>query len=287
MKVNADGTVTVHSVAHAQGQGHETMLAMVVARALEIAPERVIVRQGMNDPPLIGNHTGGSRNTVGNGGVCHVTALKLIEQAKRAVAEQWGVEPSQVDYAGGKFRCAEPARAISLSELAARQPLNLIGEALYGSTWPNGCHIAEVEVDPDTGSVDVVAYTAVDDFGTVVHEQMVEGQVHGAVLQGAGQVFGEHAYYHRQSGQMLAASFMDYFMPRASLIRDMTLLHHPTPSRVSPLGVKGAGEAGVAAALPALVDAVLDALAPLGIAHLNMPLSPAKIWAAIQDRKAG
>ena len=105
------------------------------------------------------------------------------------------------------------------------------------------------------------------------------------MLQGAGQVFGEHAYYDPQSGQMLTASFMDYFMPRAGLIRDMTLLHHPTPSSVSPLGVKGAGEAGVAAALPALVDAVLDALRPLGITHLNMPLTPAKIWAAIQNSK--
>ena len=285
MTVIGDGTVTVHSVAHAQGQGHETTLAMVVARALEIAPERVIVRQGVNDPPLIGNHTGGSRNTVGNGGVCHVTALKLIEQARRMVAEAWSVEPSQIDYAAGVYRCAEPARTISLGELAAQQRLSLIGEALYGTTYPNGCHIAEVEVDPETGFTEVVSYTAVDDFGTVVHEQIVEGQVHGAVLQGAGQVFGEHAYYDQQSGQMLTASFMDYFMPRASLIHDMTLLHHPTPSSVSPLGVKGAGEAGVAAALPALVDAVLDALRPLGITHLNMPLTPAKIWAAIQNSK--
>ena len=286
MAVDGDGMVTVHSVAHAQGQGHETTLAMVVARALQIAPERVIVRQGVNEPPLIGNHTGGSRNTVGNGGVCHVTALKLIEQAKRMVAEAWSVEPSQIDYAAGVFRCAEPARTLSLSELAAQQPLSLIGEALYGSTWPNGCHIAEVEIDPQTGFIEVVSYTAVDDFGTVLHEQMVEGQVHGAVLQGAGQVFGEHAYYDRRNGQMLTASFMDYVMPRAGLIRDMTLLHHPTPSRVSPLGVKGAGEAGVAAALPALVDAVLDALQPLGITgitHLNMPLTPAKIWAAIHS----
>lgn len=285
MRVNSDGTVTVHSVAHAQGQGHETTLAMVTAQALGIAPERIIVRQGVNDPPLIGNHTGGSRNTVGNGGVCHVTALKLIEQAKRVVAEQWSVEPSQIDYAAGVFLCNEPARTMALSELAARQRLSLVGEALYGSTWPNGCHIAEVEIDPDTGFVDVVSYVAVDDFGTVVHEPIVEGQVHGAVLQGAGQVFGEHAYYDRRSGQMLTASFMDYFMPRANLIREMTLLHHPTPSSVSPLGVKGAGEAGVAAALPALVDAVLDALRPLGVTHLNMPLTPAKVWAAIHNNK--
>lgn len=284
--VGAEGEVTVHCASHAQGQGQETTLAMVVARVLEIAPERVIVRQGANDPPLIGNHTGGSRNAVGNGSVAHVTALKLIEQAKRAVAEQWSVEPSQIDYADGVFHCAEPAQEISLSALAAQKPLRLIGEALYGSTWPNGCHIAEVEVDPQTGFTEVVAYTAVDDFGTVLHEQIVEGQVHGAVLQGAGQVFGEHAYYDRISGQMLTASFMDYIMPRASLIRDMTLLHHPTPSSVSPLGVKGVGEAGVAAALPALVDAVLDALRPLGITHLNMPLTPAKIWAAIQNGKA-
>jgi len=284
--VGADGKVMVHCASHAQGQGQETTLALVVARALQIAPARVSVRQGANDPPLIGNHTGGSRNAVGNGSVAHVTAHQLIEQAKRTVAEQWSVEPSQVDYADGVFRCVEPTRALSLSALAADKPLSLIGEALYGSTYPNGCHIAEVEIDPETGFVDVVSYVAVDDFGTVIHPQIVEGQVHGAVLQGAGQVLGEHAYYDRRSGQMLTASFLDYVMPRANLIRDMTLLHHPTPSSVSPLGVKGVGEAGVAGALPALVDAVMDALRPLGITHLNMPLTLAKIWAAIQHGKA-
>ncbi len=285
LEVDNTGRVTVHSVAHSQGQGHETTLAMLVARALEIPVERVMVRQGLDEPPLVGNHTGGSRNTVGPGSICHVTALKLIEQAKDQVAEQFGVEPSQIDYTAGEFHCSEPQKTMALAELAAQKKLSIIGEGSFGSTFPNDCHIVEVEIDPDTGLTTIVSYVAVDDFGVVVNTAIVEGQLHGAVMQGAGQVFGEHAVYDRDSGQLLTCSFLDYYMPRAGLIRGILMKEHPTPSRVSPLGIKGMGEAGVAAALPALVDAVLDALRPLGVKHLDMPLTPAKIWSAIQSSK--
>lgn len=285
LEVDDTGRVTVHSVAHSQGQGHETTLAMLVAKALEIPVERVMVRQGLDEPPLVGNHTGGSRNTVGPGSICHVTALRLIEQAKDQVAEQLGVEPSQIDYAAGEFHCSEPQKTMTLAELAAQKKLSIIGEGSFGSTFPNDCHIVEVEIDPDTGLTTIVSYVAVDDFGVVVNAAIVEGQLHGAVTQGAGQVFGEHAVYDRDSGQLLTGSFLDYYMPRAGLIRGILMKEHPTPSRVSPLGIKGMGEAGVAAALPALVDAVLDALRPLGVKHLDMPLTPAKIWSAIQSSK--
>jgi aerobic carbon-monoxide dehydrogenase large subunit len=287
LEVDSRGCVTVHQVAHSQGQSHETTLAMLVAKALEIPVERVMVRQGLNDPPLVGNHTGGSRNTVGPGTICHATALQLIERAKGNVAEQLGVEPSQIDYAGGQFHCREPEKTITLAELAAQKKLSIIGEGSYGSTFPNDCHIAEVEIDPDTGHTTIVSYVAVDDFGVIVNEAIVEGQLHGAVLQGAGQVFGEHAVYDHANGQLLTGSFLDYFMPRAGLIREIRMTEHPTPSRVSPLGVKGMGEAGVSGALPALVNAVMDALRPLGVRHLDMPLTSAKIWTAIhQSRKA-
>ena len=284
--VDADGQVIVHQVAHSQGQGHETTLAMLVARALEIAVERVTVRQGLNEPPLTGNHTGGSRNTVGAGTICHLTALKLIDQGKAQVAEQWGVEPSQIRYAAGVFHCAEPDQSITLQTLGADGNFSLIGEGSFGATFPNDCHIAEVEIDPETGHTTVERYVTADDFGVVVNDSIVEGQLHGAVMQGAGQVFGEHAAYDAASGQLLTGSFLDYYVPRAGLIRDIHMNHCPTPSRVSPLGVKGMGEAGCTGALPALTNAVLDALRAVGVAHLNMPLTPAKIWAAIQHAKS-
>jgi aerobic carbon-monoxide dehydrogenase large subunit len=286
LAVNADGSVTVHTVSHAQGQGHETTVAMLVAQALQISTERVIVRQGLNEPALVGNHTGGSRNTVGVGTISHLTALKLIEQGRGSVAEQWGVEPSQVHYANGAFSCKELNKIKYLSEFAEGGPYTLIGEGSFGATFPNDCHIAEVEVDPDTGSVTVAAYVTADDFGVIVNDTIVEGQLHGAVMQGAGQVFGEQALYDAASGQLLTGSFLDYTLPRAGLIRDINMNHRPTPSRVSPLGVKGMGEAGCTGALPALTNAVMDALRPLGVTHLNMPLTPAKIWAAINGAKS-
>jgi len=288
LEVSHEGRVTVHSVAHSQGQGHETTLAMLVAQALEIPTERVTVCQGLEQPPLIGNHTGGSRNTVGAGSVSYVTALKLVEQGKTRVAEQLGVEPSQISYAAGEFRCSEPQKSIAWNELARNEQLSLVGEGSFGATFPNGCHIVEVEIDPDTGLTMVVSYLAVDDFGVIVHDAIVEGQLHGAVVQGAGQVFGEHAVYDRTSGQLLTGSFLDYYMPRAGLIPEIRKIKHATPSRASPLGVKGMGEAGCTAALPALTNAVMDALRPLGIAHLDMPLTPEKLWAAIsRSREAG
>ena len=285
MEVDSEGCVTVHSVPHSQGQGHETTLAMLVAKALEIPTERVTLRQGIDVPPLVGNHTGGSRNTVGPGSICHLTALKLIELGKDRMAEQLGVEPSQIRYSAGEFRCREPEKTVALGELAGAAKLSLVGEGSFGSTLPTDCHIAEVEIDPETGRTTVVSYVAVDDFGVVVNHTIVEGQLHGAVMQGAGQVFGEHAIYDRDNGQLLTGSFLDYYLPRAGLIRDIHMEEHPTASRVSPLGVKGMGEAGCAGALPALTNAVMDALRPLGIEHLDMPLTPAKIWSAIHRRR--
>ncbi len=282
LDVDRDGRVTVHTVSHAQGQGHETTIAMLVAKALEIPTELVIVRQGLEEPPLVGNHTGGSRNTVGVGTVSYLTAFKLIDQGRGRVAEQLGVEPSQITYAKGVFHCREPEQTVALHELAGTETFIIIGEGSFGATFPNDCHIAEVEIDPDTGQTTVVSYVTADDFGVVVNDTIVEGQLHGAVMQGAGQVFGEVAHYDPGSGQLLTGSFMDYALPRAGLIRDIHMNYCPTPSRVSPLGVKGMGEAGLTGALPALTNAVLDALRPLGIAHLDMPLTPAKIWAAIQ-----
>jgi len=281
IEVDAKGDVTAYSVAHSQGQGHETTFAMMVAKALEIPAERVKVREGVQGKTLIGNHTGGSRTMVGAGTVCHIAAEKLVQHGKSLAAEELGLEPSQVTYGGGEFKGPEPGMRLTLAQLAARRPLSAKGEGTFASTFPNGCHIAEVEIDADTGVTKIVSYLTVDDCGVIVNHTIVEGQMHGAVAQGAGQVFGEHAVYDRETGQLLTATFSDYYMPRSDLLPDIRMADHPTASRVNPLGIKGMGESGCTASLPALVNAVVDALRPIGIHHLDMPLTSAKLWGAI------
>jgi carbon-monoxide dehydrogenase large subunit len=277
------GAIDVFSVSQSQGQGHETAFAEIVARELGIAADKVRIRQGVK--VLIGNHTGGSRSTAGAGSACKLAALKLIEQCKSLAAEQLEVEPSQVDYAKGVFQARGEKKKIGLFELAKKKPINVMGEGTFLSTFPNGCHITEVEIDPATGVTHVVAYNAVDDCGNVINHTLVEGQVHGAVAQGAGQVFGEQVVYDRNTGQLLTGSFMDYCMPHAGLVPGIRMQDAPLPSANNALGVKGVGESGCTASIPSLTNAVLDALRPLGVQHLDMPLTPAKLWHAIQAAK--
>ena len=284
--VAADGAVTVYSVSHSQGQGHETSFAMIVAETLGVAFERVRLRQGDEDRPLFGNHTGGSRSAVGAGSACHLAAKKLIEEGRALAALELGVEPSQVEYANGGFRSGESQRTVGLGDLAKAKVFSVTAEGSFGSTFPNGCHIAEVEIDPATGVTEIVSYVTVDDCGRVINHAIVEGQMHGGVVQGAGQVFGEHVLYDRNTGQLMTGSFADYYMPRAGLVRGITMEEHPTPSKVSPLGIKGMGESGCTASLAALTNAVIDALRPLGVQHLDMPLTASKVWQAIQAAKA-
>ncbi|HEY7658043.1 MAG TPA: xanthine dehydrogenase family protein molybdopterin-binding subunit [Burkholderiales bacterium] len=277
------GEINVFSVSQSQGQGHETTFGMIVADALGLPLERVHIRQGVK--PLIGNHTGGSRSTAGAGSACKLAALKLIEQARSAAAEQLEVEPSQVEYAKGVFQVRGARKKIGLFELAARKPIDVLAEGSFGSTFPNGCHITEVEIDPATGTSRIVAYNAVDDCGNVINHMIVEGQVHGAVTQGAGQIFGEQVVYDRQTGQLLSGSFMDYCMPRAGLVPAIQVQDYPVPSVNNALGVKGVGESGCTASIPSLANAVLDAVRPLGVGHLDMPMTPAKLWHAIHSAK--
>jgi carbon-monoxide dehydrogenase large subunit len=282
------GEITVHTQAKAQGHGHETTFAQIVSNALGVPLEQVKIVQGAPEAQhrLQGNHTGGSRSTVGAGSVCHLAALKLVEQLRPQAALELAVEPSQVQFAGGVFHSKESKRKLRLGDLAKSKPVSVIAEGKFGSTFPNGCHIAEVEIDPDTGEAEIASYCAVDDIGTVINHAVVEGQLHGGVAMGAGQILGEHIVYDPGTGQLLTGSFMDYTMPRAGLLRGIRGEEHPTPSKVSPLGVKGVGESGCTGSLPALANAVMDALAPLGIGHLDMPLTPAKLWHAIRAAKS-
>ncbi len=291
IEVDAQGRLTVYTVSMSSGQGHETTFAAVVADTLGVPHAAVSLRECDPARDLIGNHTGGSRSMAGAGSVCKLAAQKLIEQAKPFAAEELELEPSQVDYSGGAFHSRDGEKTIGFDELAGKlagrhpHPMNTVAEATVGSTWPNGCHIAEVEVDPDTGLTEIAAYTAVDDSGVVINHSIVEGQVHGGVAQGAGQIFGEHVIYDRESGQLLTGSFMDYGMPRAGLLRNIHVGDHPLPSKLNALGAKGVGESGCTASLPALANAMTDALRPAGVGHLDMPYTPSKVWHALQTAK--
>ena len=285
LQLDASGAVTVQTVSKSQGHGHETTQAMIVADALGVPRTQVKVVQCAPDTMLKGNHTGGSRTMVGAGSVCYLAAQKLIEQGKALAALELKLEPSHINYAKGEFSSTQSQRMVRLAELAKAKTLSVMAEGKFGSTFPNGCHIAEVEVDPETGATQIVSYCAVDDCGVIINHAIVEGQLHGGVAQGAGQVFGEHIVYDRESGQLLTASFMDYPMPRAGLLPALRGEEHATASKVSPLGVKGMGESGCTASLPALANAVIDALRPVGVQHLDMPLTPSKVWHAIQTAK--
>ena len=289
LELDAAGNITVYTMSKSQGHGHETTFAAIVAGALGVPFERVRISQCAPEKQhrLQGNHTGGSRSTVGAGSVCHLAAQKLIEHGRALAALDLGVEPSQVEYADGAYRTKESKRTFKLGDIARSKPVSVVAEGKFGSTFPNGCHIAEVEIDPGTGAAEIASYAAVDDIGTVINHAVVEGQLHGGVAQGVGQVLGEKVVYDRDSGQLLTGSFMDYYMPRAGLVPAIRGAEHPTPSAVSPLGVKGVGESGCTGSLPAVANAVMDALAPLGVGHLDMPLTPAKLWHAIHSAKAG
>jgi carbon-monoxide dehydrogenase large subunit len=233
----------------------------------------------------VGNGTGGSRGVLGTGSAFHVLGEKLIELARPHAAASLGVPAGELRYSEGRFHAGD--RSVGYLELARAlagpkpHPLNTVAEGTYGTSYPNGCHIAEVEIDPETGAASIARYVAVDDLGNVINPTLVEGQVQGGVVQGAGQVFGEHAVYDPATAQFLTGSFMDYVMPRAGLLRHMEVHDHPVPTPTNALGAKGVGESGCSGSLPALVNAAIDALRPLGINHLDMPFTPSRLWAAI------
>ncbi|MCC7484615.1 MAG: xanthine dehydrogenase family protein molybdopterin-binding subunit [Burkholderiales bacterium] len=285
-----DGTMTLYAVTQSSGQGHETVFPQIVAERLGIDP--ACIRFHPKAPPadLVGNGTGGSRGVFGTGSAFRVLGEKLAETARAHAAGKLGVPEHELRYSEGRFHAGD--RSIGFVELARAlagpkpHPLDTTAEGVFGTSYPNGCHIAEVEVDPETGAAAVARYTAVDDLGHVVNPTLVEGQVHGGVAQGAGQVFGEHAVYDPASGQLLTGSFMDYIMPRAGWIRRMEVHDHPVPTPTNALGAKGVGESGCSGSLPALTNATVDALRPLGVGHLDMPYTPGRLWAAIQRAKA-
>ena len=286
---DAKGAMTLYAVTHSSGQGHETVFPQIVAGELGIDTAHIRFHPRPPAAELVGNGTGGSRGMLGTGSAFRVLGRKLIEIARPHAAAMLGVPEDGLCYDKGKFHAGH--RVIGFLEIARKlagpksHPLDTTAEGTYGTSYPNGCHIAEVEIDPETGVATIARYTAVDDLGNVVNPVLVEGQVHGGVVQGAGQVFGEHAVYDPDTAQLLTGSFMDYVMPRADWLRQIEVHDHPVPTPTNALGAKGVGESGCSGSLPALANAAMDALRPLGIKHLDMPLTPPRVWAAIQSSK--
>ncbi len=286
VEFDAKGAMTLYAVTHSSGQGHETVFPQIVAETLGIDAASIRFHPRPPSAELVGNGTGGSRGVLGTGSAFRVLGEKLVALARPHAASRLGVPENGLRYARGKFHAGR--RSIGFIELARKlagpkpHPLDTTAEGVYGTTYPNGCHIAEVEIDPETGAATIERYTAVDDLGHVINPALVEGQVHGGVVQGAGQVFGEHAVYDADTAQLLTGSFMDYVMPRADWLRAIEVHDHPVPTPTNALGAKGVGESGCSGSLPALVNATIDALRPLGISHLDMPLTPARLWHAMR-----
>jgi carbon-monoxide dehydrogenase large subunit len=293
-----DGTVTMLVGTLDYGQGHASPYAQVLSGKLGIPFDRIRLVEGDSDRLQVGGGTGGSRSGQNASAAIVEASDKVIEKGKAIAAHMLEASAADIEFVDGQFVIAGTDRAIGIMELAqkihaganlpAEVPQSLdvdhVSEGVPAS-YPNGCHIAEVEIDPDTGDAEVVSYMAVSDFGTVINPMIVEGQVQGGVVQGIGQALLELTAYDDQ-GQLLTGSFMDYAMPRAYNAPPFTVVNHPVPAKTNPLGVKGCGEAGCAGGLASVMNAVVDALSPYGITHIDMPATPQRIWAAIQEAKA-
>jgi carbon-monoxide dehydrogenase large subunit len=292
----ADGGVKLITGTLDYGQGHATPFAQVLSAQLGVPFEKISIEQSDSDIVHAGNGTGGSRSITASGQAIVESSALVIAKGKAAAAHLMEAAEGDIEFAGGRFTIAGTDRSIDIMDLAKRLregkmpdgvPSSLdVDHTTQGapSTFPNGCHVAEVEIDPDTGVVNIVGYTAVNDFGVVVNPMIVAGQLHGGVAQGIGQALMEEVNYD-ESGQPITGSFMDYALPRAGDIPSMTVGDHPSPAKTNPLGTKGCGEAGCAGSLCTIVNAVIDALSEYGVSHINMPLTPERVWRAIQDAK--
>ncbi|MEL6767975.1 MAG: xanthine dehydrogenase family protein molybdopterin-binding subunit [Pseudomonadota bacterium] len=274
------------------GQGHETAWAQIAHETLGLDIDRIIVMPGDSDGLPAGGGTGGSRSTVKAGQVLPVAADKLIEAGRSQAAEMLEAADADIEYdaEAAAYRIAGTDRTVDLAAVAAAagglSSAADVNEA--NTTFPNGCHICEAEVDPETGTVEIVAYTIVDDFGRMINPMLVEGQVHGGIVQGLGQALCEAAVWDAETGQPLTGSFMDYALPRAGDVPNFELAFEEIPTPTNPLGVKGCGEAGSVGGIPAGSLAVLDALWRGGVrAPLETPYTPLKVWQALEAARAG
>jgi carbon-monoxide dehydrogenase large subunit len=296
LRFDRGGTVTLLSGSITQGMGHETIYKQLVCDRLGLHPDQVHYVQGDTEKVAIGEGSGGSRTATLGGSAVYLATEKIVAKAKAIAAHLLEAAEADIDFKDGVFAIAGTDRTVSLADVAATawdppslpdgmEP-GLVASAAYSAkqqNFPNGTHICELEIDPDTGMVEILNYSVVDDVGTVLNPLLLEGQIQGGIAQGAGQVLMEDIHFDPASGQLVTGSFMDYAMPRAD---DLSAIHcesSPVPTKTNPLGVKGAGEAGAVGAMPAVGNALIDALKPLGIRDLPMPASPERLWRAIRE----
>jgi carbon-monoxide dehydrogenase large subunit len=298
IRFETDGTVTIITGTLDYGQGHASAFAQVLSEKLGVPFNRIRLLQGDSNELLAGGGTGGSRSMSSSGMAIVEASAKVVDAGKQIAAHVLEASAGDIEFKAGHFTIAGTDRSIGIMELAAKLrggaklpdgvPTTLdVKHVSDGapSVFPNGCHVAEVEIDPATGVTQVVKYAAVNDFGTVVNPLLVEGQTHGGVVQGIGQALMENTIYD-SDGQLVTGSFMDYAMPRAHDTPEFVVENHPVPAKTNPLGTKGCGEAGCAGALTSVMNAIADALADYGIKHIDMPASPPRVWAAIQEAEA-
>ena len=296
VRFSPSGTATILMGSKNQGQNHETTFKQILHERLGIDPKDVRYIDGDTDRVAFGMGTMGSRSTVIGGTALWMAADKVIAKGKKIAAKMLEAAEADIAFSDGRFAVAGTDRGLTLREVAraAFQPPQLppgVEPGLYETgtfspkqdTWPNGCHVCELEIDPDTGVVTLDRYVVIDDVGTVINPVTLKGQIHGGVAQGVGQALLEEIVYEPGSGQLLTSSFMEYAMPRADTFCDMHIESNPVPTKLNPMGAKGAGEAGTVGALPVVINAVMSALAPLGVRDFDMPASSERVWRAIQD----
>ncbi|MCZ6844311.1 MAG: xanthine dehydrogenase family protein molybdopterin-binding subunit [Alphaproteobacteria bacterium] len=299
IRFSTDGSATILMGTKSQGQGHETIYKQIVGERLGLAPTEMRVIDGDTDRVAFGMGTMGSRSTVIGGSALYYAAEKVIDKATQIAAHILETSAADVEFANGKFVVAGTDREIVLKDvvkasfLPAKLPAGmepgLFESATFvpdDDTYPNGCHVCEVEIDPDTGVIEIIGYWVVDDVGTMINPTIVKGQIHGGIAQGVGQILMEQVAYDKDSGQLLSGSFMDYAMPRADNFCPIDVASNDVPTKRNPLGVKGAGEAGTVGAMPSLMNAIMNALAQVGVEHLDMPATPERVWQAIADAKS-
>ncbi len=291
-RFHSDGSLTLYAMTGPSGQGHETTFAQIVGDGLGIDTGHITYRAGDADHLLVGNGTGGSRSLYGAGSAFKNLVTAVVDKATPYAAQELAVDADDLVFERGCFVPRSGAPGLNLTELVQRyankaespvtgsdddHPFNTSAETTTGANYPNGCHIAECELDPETGVVRIVQYTAVDDLGNVINPELVRGQVHGGVVQGAGQAFTEAVIYDNNA-QLISGSFMDYAMPRAGLVENMTTETHAVPTKLNELGSKGVGESGCSGSLPALSNAMADILREAGVSPMQMPYTPHRVW---------
>jgi carbon-monoxide dehydrogenase large subunit len=281
--------VTVFSGTQAMGQGLETSYAQLITEVLQIPFDKVKIVQGDTDQAN-GVGSVGSRSAFVGGSAVVSAGRKTVARGKELAADALESAAADIEYRNARFLIAGTDRSIGLAELAAKQPERQIRvsatETPSSPSWPNGAQVCELEIDPETGEIELARFTSVDDIGRIINRMIVEGQIHGGIAQGVGQALYEQAIYDSESGQLLSGSMMDYCVPRADQFPPMaTHFDESVPCRTNLLGVKGCGEIGTIGAVPAVVHAVLDALSGYGVAHVEMPITPEKVWRIVAGQR--